>query len=312
MTDSAPLTCVDTGILLDAEINDPEVLVFRIHNARFGVHAAQVREVLPMRSVAAMPMTHPAVEGLIELYELVVPVVNLERYLYGESSPDGANDILILLETNAQYIAFRVHRIEQILRVSWRDTLPAPQLGDEASPVTSIVRHNEGLVLLVDFELVADTIGISISHEHVAPASRSSADGRATRPIIFADDSRMVSERLRRSLLEAGFSNLHGFADGEEAWDYVIQIADGATPNSIAGCIACIVTDIEMPGMDGLSLTRNVRNHNVLADVPIVVFSSIGSTENEKSGHQVGATAQVSKPNYAKLVETVAELVEAA
>src|SRR5690606_4462474 len=120
-----------------------------------------------------------------------------------------------------QHVAFRVKLVERIFRVSWKDNLPAPTLGEESVPVTSILRQKEGLVPLLDFESITTGIGIG---KTINPANHSPANPleRANLPIVFADDSRMVSELLRDNLLEAGFENLHGFSDGEEAWQYLL------------------------------------------------------------------------------------------
>ena len=305
------LTHIDTNILLEAGTNEAEILVFRVHGKRFGVNVAKVREVLPVEEVTEIPRSHPAIDGLVRIREAVVPLINLEYYLYDERSTDDSHvpHSMLLLEFNRQSIAFRVELVERIFRVSWTNTLPAPQLGDETSPVTSILRQPEGLVPLLDFESISATIGIGHQHSPVVRAEGGQVVERSQLPIVFADDSRMIAEMVKDSLLEGGYTNLKGFSDGAEAWDYLQELSHSATTETISQKVACVITDIEMPRMDGLTFTRKIRQHPVLAKVPVIVFSSIASKDNEKKGLQVGATAQVTKPRYEDLVAAIAPIL---
>ena len=90
---------------------------------------------------------------------------------------------------------------------------------------------------------------------------------------------------IRDSLVEAGYTCIKGFADGQDAWDHIAPLADASTAETIRENIACIITDIEMPRMDGLSLTKKIREHPAMADVPVIVFSSIATKDNEKKGY---------------------------
>ncbi len=323
MSDSAALlapgtgNALDTGILLEAGTNEAEVLVFRIQGRRFGVNVAKVREVLPIERVTEIPKSHPAVDGLVEIRETVVPLVNLARYLYGDrtgqndegGSHDGGTS-LVLLEFNAEQIAFRVEGIERIYRVSWKDTLPAPKLGEDGSPVTSVLRQEAGLVPLLDFESICATAGIGNASASRDNVPKVECPARAKLPIVFADDSQLISAMVKDALVEAGYTNLRGFADGEDAWHYLTSLVDEASdPAGFRRQVACVITDVEMPRMDGLSFIKSIRAHPVMAETPVVVFSSIASKDNEKKGRQVGASAQVPKPRYDELLNTVNQLL---
>ncbi len=323
MTQTSSMSTLDNGILLEAGTNEAEVLVFRVRGRRFGVNVAKVREVLPIERVTEIPRSHPAVDGLVEIRETVVPLVDLDCYLYGNTADaqpcravaageGNGGDVcgtLILLEFNAQLIAFRVQQIERIFRVSWKDTLPAPKLGDESSPITSVLRQQEGLVPLLDFESICASTGIGSAASSLDNVPKVECLTRAQMPIVFADDSQLISEMVKDALMEAGYTNLKGFADGQEAWDYLSELANESDPQQFANRVACIITDIEMPRMDGLSLTKQVREHPVTAATPVVVFSSIASRDNAKKGKQVGASAQVAKPKYDDLLRTVDHLL---
>jgi two-component system chemotaxis response regulator CheV len=302
---------VDTGILLEAGTNEAEVLVFRVRGKRYGVNVAKVREVIPIEQVTDMPMAHPAVDGLVDIRAAVVPLVNLEKYLYGntENPENAAKESLMLLEFNNWQIAFRVEGIERIFRVSWKDTLPAPQLGEAASPITSILRQEQGLVPLLDFESIVTTIGIGGGHSPIDSVAKVESKQRAHVPIVYADDSRLICEMIKDALCQAGFASAKGFADGKEAWDYMAPLTEESTPEEFAKRVACVITDVEMPRMDGLNFTKKIRQDPVMSETPVIVFSSIASKDNDNKRKQVGATAQVAKPNYDTLIDTIVEVL---
>ena len=169
-------------------------------------------------------------------------------------------------------------------------TLPAPQLGSDISPITSIWRLDSGLVPLIDFEAITASIGISGKNTWIGSSSANDSADRDKIPIIFADDSVLISEMIKDSLTDAGFKILRGFGDRDELWQYLDDLTKTLSPDEVKKAIACVVTDVEMPRMDGLSLTRRIRNTPATANIPVIVYSPIASEDNMKKGQQVGAT----------------------
>ncbi|NLS91165.1 MAG: chemotaxis protein CheV [Planctomycetaceae bacterium] len=302
---------VDHGILLEAGTNEAEVLAFRVSGARFGVNVAKVREVVPLERLTAIPHSHPAIDGLAEVREMVIPLINLRKFLFNDSEHRAADgsESLLLLEFNNLHTAFRVEEVERIYRVSWKDTLPVPQLGENACPVTSVLRQKEGLLPMLDFESICAKVGLGGMSLDLESIDKDQAAAKAEVPIIYADDSQLVRAMVKDSLHEAGFQHLRGFPDGQDAWEYLNDLAKESTADNIREKVACIVTDVEMPRMDGLSLTKKIRQNPVLAGVPVIVFSSIATRDNQKKGLQVGASAQVSKAKYDELIQTVHRLL---
>lgn len=310
MTTTISKLGTNSGILLEAGTNEAEILVFEVAGQRFGVNVAKVKEVLGITKVTALPEAHPAIEGVVRIRQEVVSLIDLGQFLYGDI-PEAArqeNDCLLLLEFNQRPLAFRVHRVHRIYRVSWKATRPLPTTMGLNAPVTSLVLIDGKLIQILDFESIGtDVAGIGDEQE-AAYATIERVDAPEI-PVVFAEDSRMISDMVQDHLEDSGFTNIRGFVDGQAAWEYLEAVADGETCDTIRDRVGVLITDVEMPRMDGFSLAKHVRLHPVLGQVPIVIFSSLVSKDNQKKGVQVGVDAQVSKPRYAELVSTVRQLI---
>ncbi|MCC9609649.1 chemotaxis protein [Blastopirellula sp. JC732] len=305
----ATATIKESGILLEAGTNEAEILVFQVGEQYFGVNVAKVKEVLEIGEVTAVPHGHPAIEGLAQIRNEVVTLVNLAQYLYGDEvfpQTNGGKDYLLLLEFNSQQLAFRVQRIQRIYRVSWTATRPLPEAPGMTAPVTSVILLDGRLIQILDFETIGNRIGqidqaSSVQDHHVERIEAADC------PIVFAEDSRMISEMIQDSLHAAGFSNVRGFTDGEDALRYLQMLAAEHDASTIRSAVSVVVTDVEMPRMDGFSLAKRIRSNERLAQLPIVIFSSLVSRDNEKKGRQVGVSCQVAKPRYEELVLRIRE-----
>lgn len=300
----------NSGILLDAGTGELEVLVLDIDGDRYGVNVAKVREVLEIDTVTSLPNSHPAVEGVVHIRGQVVELVNLRAFLNGSGAENQPRptDKMLVMEFNQEHIAFRVGGVDRIIRTAWTNVQPMPQLSRERVPVTAIVQLNNRMVLMLDYESIGASIGMCRSgmQQQADQIQQQQHDSNIEQlPVIFAEDSQMVSEMITDSLHQAGFQNVRGFPDGQACWDYLQEVLTHTESEDYTRHVAALISDIEMPRMDGLTLTRRVREHNRLNKLPVVLFSSIVSKDNEKKGLQVGADAQVCKPRHADLVSTL-------
>ncbi len=315
MAKSAVLSQLDSRILLDAGTNELEILVLHVGDMRCGVNVAKVREVLEVDRVTRLPQSHPAVEGTVYIRGQVVELVNLQHFFDGVAVPPAPADRMLVMEFNAKLLAFRVQGVDQILRLSWTSVQPVPVVGKHQAAVTAVVLHDNQLTLMLDFERIGASVGMcreQMREEHAQiVAQQSTAPPNVLeQPIAFAEDSQMISAMLADAFAEAGFLHVRGFVDGQDAWQFLTAAAaESAGP--LSDRVALLVTDVEMPRMDGLTLTRRIREHSGLKELPVVVFSSIVSKDNQKKGQQVGASAQVAKPRYSELVQTVERLLSA-
>ncbi len=282
-----------TDILLDAGTNEVELLMFEINGECYGVNVAKVREVIVWKHPTPSPMTRPEVEGVIHLRDSVVPIVSLRKY-YDLPPIDGStNHRIVILEFNDLVTGFTVDRVHRICRLSWSDVSPVPQAcASEGAAFTGIARFDDQTALVIDFEkILADLGNMDFG---AGDASTENSALRSQYHILLAEDSNTIRRATQQQLERMGYK-VSGFIDGQQAWEHVRTPGDDGGP-----LYHMVVTDIEMPRMDGLSLVKKIKETEHLKDVPVVVFSSLITDENRKKGEQVGADEQIIKPNVAE------------
>ncbi len=304
-------SAVAPGILLDAGTNEVEILVFQVGGLHCGVNVAKVREVHVVERTTFLPRFPESVDGVIRIRDATVMAVDLQQYLWGSTQRDlQADERHLVLEFNGRLIAFRVEGVDRVHRVSWKDILPVPQGLGEDVPVTGIVLLEDKIITLLDFESIGAKLGLSGDTRFAGDSTAGVTSAGATQcPLVFADDSALIRRMMKDALEQAGYENVRIFTDGQEAWDYLREVAQQNTSESIGQSLSAIITDVEMPRMDGFSLTRHIREDPILKDLPVILFSSLVSKDNEKKGRQVGATAQISKPKWDELSSTLVDVL---
>lgn len=291
-----------TNILTEAGTNEVEVLVFHLDDGLYGVNVAKVREIVTVPALTLLPYSHPAVRGVFKLRDHVHPLVDLRSFFGMEPSANEDNARVIVMEFNKDRMGFLVDHIDRIYRVSWKEMGEVPWTGvDGDKAITSVLRINEQMVLMLDFERITFRIaGITNLVD-----ARPQAEGvdRAEVSVLLADDSSTMRRMIHTSLENAGFKDITIANDGEEAWNKILaKAAAGDLPDMI-------VTDIEMPRMDGLCLTKNIKENPQTKDIPVIVFSSLVSDDNLKKCKSVGANRQLTKPELPGLVQIMDEIL---
>ena len=207
------------GILLESGTNEIEVMKFTIGGNLYGINVAKVLEIMISAPVKPMPLSHPSVEGIFKPRDTVITVVDLPQYL-GVDSPKDAKDIFIVTNFNKMCIAFRVHTVDRISRISWTDiSKPDKTVSGGAESVATGIAQCEGeLVTILDFERIVAEIApetsIQISEvEQLGPRERND------KPIWVAEDSILLSKMIEDSLRKANYVNLHMFSNGLELWE---------------------------------------------------------------------------------------------
>lgn len=297
----------NTEILLESGTNEIEIMEFTIHGELYGINVAKVREIMMSDKVKKIPHAHPSVEGIFKPRDILLTVVDLPQYLSNEPTEKHDRDLFIVTNFNKMHIAFRVHSVEGIYRLSWKDIQKPDNTisqGDEGV-ATGIAQCGKELVTILDFEKIvvdiAPETGIQINSISELGNRR-----RSDCPIILAEDSILLAKMIEDSLKRAGYVNLKKFNNGQEAWDFL----NALEAEEIHEKVGLIITDIEMPEMDGHRLTKLVKTDKVLKKIPLVIFSSLINEEMEIKGKQPGADEQLSKPEIKHLVEVIDSLLE--
>ena len=297
---------MDTKILLENGTNELEILEFTLAGNSYGINVAKIREIIRYEPVTPVPNSHPSIEGIFMPRDTMITAIDLKNCLgRGESKPSG---LFIITNFNKLDIAFHVEEVLGIHRVSWRDIIKpdATISTTDESVSTGIIKKDGKLIIIVDFEkIVADInpeTGLKVS-EIVELGERH----RSNVPILIAEDSPLLNKLIVDSLKRAGYDNLIHTENGQKAYDVICQCkADGTLKDHVR----IIVTDIEMPEMDGHRLTKLVKSDEATADIPIIIFSSLVNDDMKRKGEALGADAQLSKPEIGNLVRIVDRLVE--
>lgn len=297
---------METKILLESGTNELEVLEFVVGGNHYGINVAKVKEILPMESITPIPNSHPCVEGMFMPRGDIITVMDLFSIL-GFEREDSNTDMLIITNFNNLHIAFHVAQVLGIHRVSWKDIVkPDVTINTNGNGMaTGIIKRSDRLILILDFERIVEEICPETSLR-VSEIDELGERERSEVPIIVAEDSPMLSTMIRDSLEKAGYTNLTIKANGQEAWDMICTLKKN---NGIQYGVRLLITDIEMPVMDGHRLVRLVREDDELKNIPIVIFSSLINEDMKRKGELLGANAQVSKPEIGNLVHIIDELV---
>ena len=294
-------------ILLESGTNEIEIMQFTIAGNLYGINVAKVNEIILPAHVKAMPHTHPAVEGIIKPRDAVMTVINLPRYLGHDGEP-GEKDLFIITNFNRMTIAFRVHTVIGISRISWTDIQKPDKTisGSGESVATGIAQCNNQLVTILDFERIIAEIApeTSIQMDEIDLLGERE---RKDSPILVAEDSALLSKLIREALVKAGYNNLHMFSNGLDLWECVLKMKKS---DKVDGNVSLVITDIEMPQMDGHRLTKLIKGDPQLKHIPVVIFSSLITEEMRAKGRELGADEQLSKPEIGQLVSVIDELLK--
>ena len=296
---------MDTKILLENGTNELEVLEFLLDGNAYGINVAKVKEIISYQKVTPVPNAHPSIEGIFMPRETMMTAIDLKNCLQrGVSDEKG---LFIITNFNQLDIAFHVDNVVGIHRVSWKDIIKPDSTvsTSEEGIATGIIKINDKLIIILDFEKIVSDInpetGLKITEiDELGERKRNDV------PILIAEDSVLLNKLIVESLRKAGYMNLIHTKNGQEAYD-IIQ--DCKKNGSLKEHVQCIITDIEMPLMDGHRLTKLVKDDDETKDIPVIIFSSLVNEEMKRKGEALGADAQLSKPEIGNLVRVIDSFV---
>lgn len=291
-----------SDILLEAGTNELEMLLFELPGAVYGVNVAKVREVILLQVPTPVPESKAIVEGVLNLRGKVVPIISLRKYFDLGETANVDDERIIVMEFSDVCVGFIVDSVDKIYRVSWGTLSPVP---DEAvmrgAAFTAIAQIDDRIVLVVDFERIM----IELSGDGFGKPADTVAEkaDRAQYHVLIADDSHTIRQLIEGYMTAAGY-RVTGVSNGEDAWNEIQKRQQSGERQ-----FDLLVSDIEMPRMDGLFLTRKVKEDSNLSNMPVVLFSSLITPSNLKKGEAVGVDVQLSKPCVHQIPQIADQLI---
>ncbi|MFW2331601.1 MAG: chemotaxis protein [Nitrospinota bacterium] len=303
---------MSSRILLESGTNELEILEFTLSGQSYGLNVAKVCEIMPYEStvVTAMPKLYQSILGMFVLRESTLPLIDLRIHLDLKLDSDRSQEVVMVCEFNDMTHGFLVDSVVQIHRCSWNDISPLSVYIVQYQPsITSSLSIDNKNILLIDLEYVLSDIypNLQVSADTIVDEIDDSDDKiqqRASKRVVFADDSPIVRASIK-SLAEAkGYSDIKYFDNGQDAFNYIKKISDTAQKENreLSDFIDIVVTDIEMPKMDGLTMCKNIKEDPDISNLPVVIFSSLVNDSMIERCKSVRADDYASKANLQELI----------
>lgn len=295
------------SVLLDVGTGEVEVIVFLVNGHKYCVNVLKAKEIIQLNDIRPSTDSNLSILGITNVRDEVMTVIDLSYILDKKSTQKIEGKMALVCEFNRKQVMFAVDSIEGIHRVKWSDiTKPDPLLKGGLS-VGNILTEN-GILLMLDFEKIITDIS-----KDENPYLKGKADivikaERATKKIYMADDSKTIRTLLREVLTAAGYKDIHTFDNGKEALDALARLK-AEKGDKFMEEVDLLITDIEMPILDGHTVTRRIKEDPVLSALPVIIFSSLITDDLYHKGVSVGADCQISKPSIHELVDAVDSLV---
>ncbi|MCH5269499.1 MAG: chemotaxis protein CheV [Lachnospiraceae bacterium] len=294
---------MDTKILLENGTNELEVLEFLLDNNSYGINVAKIKEIINYMPVTPVPNAHPSIEGIFMPREQMITAIDLKSCLQRGTSEAGG--LFIITNFNSLDIAFHVDSVVGIHRMSWTDIITPDATVSSESVASGIIKVDNKLIVILDFESIVSNINPETGLR-TAQLDELGERERCDIPILIAEDSPLLNRLIVDALHKSGYSSLIHTANGQEAYDIIEHFKEEGT---LSEHVQCVITDIEMPLMDGHRLTKLIKTDDATKHIPVVIFSSLVNDEMRVKGEQLGADAQLSKPEIGRLVSVLDELL---
>ncbi len=297
-----------SNVLLESGTNELEILEFLVDGHRYGINVAKINIILKYQEITPMPKSKAFIEGVFQMRDNIITVIDLAQYLGLESKTDPKKDTIIVTFFNNVLSAFHVHEIDSIHRISWKDIEKPDKniYGGDDGLATGITNINGNLVTIIDFERIVFDINPETNMQYTASDNMQKTIDTNV-PILISEDSPMLLNVILKTLTTAGFRNITTFENGEELWLHLNRTFESG--KNLDDFCKLVITDIEMPKMDGHHLLSNIRKNPNFHDIPVVIFSSITTPDMRLKGESLGATEQITKPEIDKLIDIIKRFV---
>jgi two-component system chemotaxis response regulator CheV len=308
------------GILLETGTNEVEILEFLLNGQSFGVNVVKVQAIEQYNPdrVTVMPMAHPSMLGMLLFRERTIPLVDLGKdleitsgHIVSDATEEDRYKIVLVLNFNQITTAILADAVDRIHRISWNDINPISEtLARYATVFTGSVHIGRREILIVDMEKIMGQIIADASLQEVEGVQSDGPADKSEVKLVMAEDSPAMRTMIVNLLNKGGYENITAFDNGKAAYDHVQKLKQqaAAEDKDLSEYLTAVVSDIEMPQMDGLTLCKEIRTSLGLTDLPVLLFSSLINEQMAARCKIVGASDYVSKPETGKLLEALGKL----
>lgn len=273
--------------------NRMELLLFRLTGKqRYGINVFKVQEVITCPELTHIPNSHAAVRGIANIRGKTISILDLGASVGQPALESLAGRFVIIAEYNRSTIGFLVSKVERIVNLNWGDIVPPPKASGRENYLTAVTRIDEELVEILDVEKILSQVmgDRGFLSEDIISASANA--GGVTRHILVVDDSSVARNQIKRTLDSIGMKTMLA-VDGKQAWELINKMAEGPVP--VTEQIGMIICDIEMPNMDGYTLTSLIKSDPRFKGLYILLHTSLSGVFNKPMVEKVGADAFVPK-----------------
>ena len=301
-------------ILLETGTNEMEIIEFYLGTQSFGINVHKLKEIITFDqdALTVIPGSGDGMLGTLLLRGSTIPLIDLKSHI-SQKEDDLEGDVrrvVLVCEFNDRVNGFKIDGVNQIHRVSWEDVQPMASFIDQYRPrFTGSVNIDGREILIVDLEhIVAEFDSeANLDYEaglHAAEMEEKMPHTRERMKLMMAEDSALIRNGIEKVLKGANYTDLTVFVDGQQCYDHILEIRQRVTDGEpLSGMLNLLISDIEMPKMDGLTLCKKIKDDPLLRDVKVVMFSSLINDQMAAKCDQVGADGYATKPQIPYLVE---------
>ncbi len=301
-------------ILLETGTNEMEIIEFYLGSQSFGINVHKLKEIITFdkEALTKVPGRGDGMLGTLLLRGSTIPLIDLKSHI-GHKEIETDKDlrrVVLVCEFNDRINGFKVDGVNQIHRVSWEDVQPMATFIDQYRPrFTGSVNIEDREILIVDLEHIVTEFDSEATLDYEANLNtyimrEKQPHSREGMKLMMAEDSALIRNGIKKVLTSSNYVNLEVFVDGQQCYDRLMQIRqkviDGEKLNDL---VNLLISDIEMPRMDGLTLCKKIKDDPIIKDIKVIMFSSLINEQMVSKCEQVGANGYATKPQIPYLVE---------
>ncbi len=307
-------------ILLESGTNEMEIIEFYLGTQSFGINVHKLKEIIPFddSALTAVPGSAPGMLGTLLLRGSTIPLIDLKGHLGQKrvATRDDVRHVVLVCEFNDRVNGFKVDGVNQIHRVTWSNVQPMANFIDQYHPrFTGSINIDNREILIVDLEHIVAEFDPESALDYNAEINTTAAglslpELRQNKRLMLAEDSSLIRDGIQRILKSAGYINIEVFVDGQDCYERIMQLKQlVAKTGKITDHLNLLISDIEMPKLDGLTLCKRIKEDPVLSAVNVVMFSSLINEQMARKCDQVGADGYATKPQIPYLVEMMDKML---